>query len=74
MMVAALWLALPASVLAQQIPPGAQPGANQPRDLTSPLPTLREPIPFRIPPVIERPLGVDGPSVRAQLRAARHPA
>ncbi len=50
---------LPFATLAQQVPPGARPGASQPRDITSPIPTLREPLEFRIPPVIERPLGVD---------------
>ena len=44
---------------APELPPSAQPGAAQPRDLTSPLPEYREPFRIEIPPVIERPLGVD---------------
>lgn len=44
---------------APQVPPSAQPGATQPRDLTSPLPEYREPFRIEIPPMIERPLGVD---------------
>ena len=42
-----------------QVPPSGQPGATQPRDLTSPLPEYREPFRIVIPPMIERPLGVD---------------
>ncbi|MEX0899474.1 MAG: ShlB/FhaC/HecB family hemolysin secretion/activation protein [Gammaproteobacteria bacterium] len=42
-----------------QLPPSAQPGATQPRDLTSPLPEYREPFRIEIPPMIERPLGID---------------
>lgn len=41
------------------LPPAAQPGATQPRDLTSPLPEYQEPFRIEIPPLIERPLGVD---------------
>src|SRR5690606_34526500 len=43
----------------EQLPPAAQPGATQPRDLTSPLPDYQEPFRIEIPPLIERPLGVD---------------
>lgn len=42
-----------------QLPPGAQPGATQPRDPTPGVPVPVQPFPFRIPPVLERPLGVD---------------
>lgn len=42
-----------------QVPPSGQPGATQPRDLTSPLPEYNEPFRIVIPPLIERPLGVD---------------
>lgn len=42
-----------------QLPPGAQPGATQPRDLTPPIFVPQQPFAFRIPPVLERPLGAD---------------
>ncbi len=47
-----------------QVPPGGQPGAQQPRDITPALPVVREPFAFNIPPVIERPLGAEaGPRI-----------
>ena len=47
-----------------QVPPGGQPGAQQPRDITPALPVVREPFGFNIPPVIERPLGAEaGPRI-----------
>lgn len=42
-----------------QLPPGAQPGATQPRDLTPSIIAPQQPFAFRIPPVFERPLGAD---------------
>lgn len=57
--VGAVALATASHAQTQQLPPGAQPGAAQPRDLTAPIPEAREPFEFRIPPMIERPLGVD---------------
>lgn len=56
---AAIAFGVPALGQTPQVPPGAQPGAQQSRDLTPRLPVPRDPFGFEIPPVIERPLGVD---------------
>ncbi|MCA1799533.1 MAG: hypothetical protein LC632_08770 [Xanthomonadaceae bacterium] len=50
--------ALPADAQVQ-LPPGAQPGATQPRDLPPSIIAPQQPFAFRIPPVLERPLGAD---------------